>query len=200
MGKYFPIYKEAVSYIWLCNCSILNFLIYGKILIFFFISVEGLTVSEVNGKYEQGTNYSLQSLPTFVYVFSAMIEVFWPCIITVPRYLLFALLINSVLAFHSFPFFLIPFLRPFTLLNYIPVPFSIPLTRLFPLFNVQIAHPLDILYTGPGFLKSLFFSFYIFIPPSILKFLLYPATAVYGNVLCVSPFFYFYTFIVFYHR
>ncbi len=39
MRKYFPIYEEAVSYIWLCNCSTLNFLIYEVILIFFFISV-----------------------------------------------------------------------------------------------------------------------------------------------------------------
>ncbi len=35
--KYFPIYEEAVSHIWLCNCSILNFLIYEEI--FFFLSV-----------------------------------------------------------------------------------------------------------------------------------------------------------------
>ncbi len=28
MGKYFPMYEEAVSHIWICNCSILNFLIY----------------------------------------------------------------------------------------------------------------------------------------------------------------------------
>jgi hypothetical protein len=27
MRKYFPIYEEAVSHIWLCNCSTLNFLI-----------------------------------------------------------------------------------------------------------------------------------------------------------------------------
>ncbi len=39
MRKYFPIYEEAVSYIWLCNCSIPNFLIYEEDLIFFFISV-----------------------------------------------------------------------------------------------------------------------------------------------------------------
>jgi len=38
MLKYFPIYEEAVSHIWLCNCSILNFLIYEENLIFFFIS------------------------------------------------------------------------------------------------------------------------------------------------------------------
>ncbi len=36
---YFPIYEEAVSHIWLCKCSILNFLIYEENLIFFFISV-----------------------------------------------------------------------------------------------------------------------------------------------------------------
>ncbi len=39
MRKYFPIYEEAVSHIWLCNCSTLNFLIHKKNLIFFFISV-----------------------------------------------------------------------------------------------------------------------------------------------------------------
>ncbi len=37
MCKYFPIYEEAVSHI--CNCSIMNYLIYQKNLIFFFISV-----------------------------------------------------------------------------------------------------------------------------------------------------------------
>jgi hypothetical protein len=39
MRKYFPIYEEASSHIWLCNCSIVNFLIYEENLIFFFISV-----------------------------------------------------------------------------------------------------------------------------------------------------------------
>ncbi len=39
MRKYLRIYDEAVSHIWLCNCSILNFLIYEENLIFFFISV-----------------------------------------------------------------------------------------------------------------------------------------------------------------
>ncbi len=38
MRKYFPIYEEAVSHIWLCNCSTLNFPIYEENLIFFFIS------------------------------------------------------------------------------------------------------------------------------------------------------------------
>ncbi len=41
MRKYFPIYEEAVSHIWLCNCSILNFLIYENNFLFFFISVGG---------------------------------------------------------------------------------------------------------------------------------------------------------------
>ncbi len=39
MRKYFTIYKKAVNHIWLCNCSILNLLIYDENLIFFFISV-----------------------------------------------------------------------------------------------------------------------------------------------------------------
>ncbi len=39
MRKYLPIYEEAVSHIWLCNCSILNFLMYEESFIFFFISV-----------------------------------------------------------------------------------------------------------------------------------------------------------------
>jgi hypothetical protein len=30
MRNYFPINEEAVSHIWLCNCSILNFLIYEE--------------------------------------------------------------------------------------------------------------------------------------------------------------------------
>ncbi len=39
MRKYFPIYEEAVSHIWLCNCSTLNFPVYEENFIFFFISV-----------------------------------------------------------------------------------------------------------------------------------------------------------------
>ncbi len=42
MRKYFPIYDEAVSHIWLCNCSILNFLIYEENFIFFFVSVHSI--------------------------------------------------------------------------------------------------------------------------------------------------------------
>ncbi len=39
MCKCFPIYEEAFSHIWVCNCSILNFLIYEENFILFFISV-----------------------------------------------------------------------------------------------------------------------------------------------------------------
>ncbi len=38
MRKYLTINEEACSHIWLCNCSILNFLIYEENLKFFFIS------------------------------------------------------------------------------------------------------------------------------------------------------------------
>jgi hypothetical protein len=37
MRKYLTIYEEAVSHIWLCNWSLLNFLLYEEY--FFFISV-----------------------------------------------------------------------------------------------------------------------------------------------------------------
>ncbi len=42
MRKYFPIYEEAVSHIRLCNCSILNFLIYEDMrkILFYFLSVK----------------------------------------------------------------------------------------------------------------------------------------------------------------
>jgi hypothetical protein len=36
MRKYLTIYEEAVSHVWLCNRSLLNFLIYEENLIFFF--------------------------------------------------------------------------------------------------------------------------------------------------------------------
>ena len=39
MRKYVTMYEEAVSLIWLCNCSILNFLIYEENFVSFFISV-----------------------------------------------------------------------------------------------------------------------------------------------------------------
>ncbi len=40
MRQYFPIYEEALSQIWLCNCSIMNFFLYEENLIFFFFSVD----------------------------------------------------------------------------------------------------------------------------------------------------------------
>ncbi len=40
MHKYLHIYEEAVSHLWLCDCSILHFLIYEENLIFCFISVQ----------------------------------------------------------------------------------------------------------------------------------------------------------------
>ncbi len=53
MRKYFHIYEEAVSHIWLCNGSILNFLIYEENLIFFFISVpQFLFVRNADIKYD----------------------------------------------------------------------------------------------------------------------------------------------------
>ncbi len=42
LRKYFPVYEEAVSHLWLCDCSILNFLIYEEKFILFFISVVSL--------------------------------------------------------------------------------------------------------------------------------------------------------------
>jgi hypothetical protein len=39
MRKYLTIYDEAVSQIWLCNRSLVNFLTYEENLIFFFIRV-----------------------------------------------------------------------------------------------------------------------------------------------------------------
>ncbi len=39
MRKYIVISEEAVSHIWLCNRSLLDFLIYEENFVFFFISV-----------------------------------------------------------------------------------------------------------------------------------------------------------------
>jgi hypothetical protein len=52
--KYFPIYEEAVGHLWLCSCSILNFLKYEENLIFFFISVS----STSPGSEEAGNRWS----------------------------------------------------------------------------------------------------------------------------------------------
>ncbi len=63
MRKYFPIYEEAVSHIWLCNCSILNFLIYEDNLIFFFFSVtgKGVGVEPNHTKAWHSINHSILS-------------------------------------------------------------------------------------------------------------------------------------------
>jgi hypothetical protein len=55
MCKYFPIYEEAVSHIWLCNCSILNCPIYTykENFILFFISAPNPTLDPI---------YSVQSV------------------------------------------------------------------------------------------------------------------------------------------
>ncbi len=59
MRTYFPIYEEAVSHIWLCNCSILNFLIYEENLIFLFISVYSPSAG-----YIWWRNYGVNNKPT----------------------------------------------------------------------------------------------------------------------------------------
>ncbi len=51
MRQYFPIYEEAVSHIWFCNCSIVNFLIYEENLIFFFISVQWMVTTVFHETY-----------------------------------------------------------------------------------------------------------------------------------------------------
>ncbi len=56
MRKYFPIYEEAVSHIWVCNYSIRNFLIYEENLIFCFISASIFLLSHT-------TLYSTLSSP-----------------------------------------------------------------------------------------------------------------------------------------
>ncbi len=103
----------------------------------------GLTVSEVNGKYEQGT-ITLFNLCLRIYVLFPVILIFWPCIITVLRYLLFAHPINSVLAFHSFPFFFIPFSTSFhSLIKLHSRSFYAP-NASFPSFQCSDCSPLDI--------------------------------------------------------
>ncbi len=163
--------------------------------------LEGLTVSEVNGKYEQG-NKLLSSIFAYVCMFFPPWYWFFGLVLS-QFYDISSLLFPLILSWPSilFPFTLSLFyVLPFSQLNYIPVPtlikkketfliykeiqngavaksymtlqllhdfatapfwislymrkifFSfyqctIPLTRLFSLFNVQIAHPLDIYRT-----------------------------------------------------
>ncbi len=47
MGINLAIYEEAVSHIWLCNCSIVDFLIYEENLIFFFYQWIGSSKSTI---------------------------------------------------------------------------------------------------------------------------------------------------------
>ncbi len=55
MLKYFPIYEEAICHILLCNCSILNFLIYEENFILFFIGVHSFsTVHPIIGGRDPG--------------------------------------------------------------------------------------------------------------------------------------------------
>ncbi len=61
--KYFPKYEEAVSHLWLCNCSSLNFLIYEENLIFFFISV-GIIAEIVTESGWQLTTSSVSIIPS----------------------------------------------------------------------------------------------------------------------------------------
>ncbi len=60
MRKYVPMYEEAVSHIWLCNCSILNFLIYEGNFLFFFISVDYSSIL-------QFSTYNATFLNSFTY-------------------------------------------------------------------------------------------------------------------------------------
>jgi hypothetical protein len=57
MRKYFPKYEEAVSHILLCDCSILNVLMYEENFIFFFISVQ--FTLELIQQFFKGTPYVL---------------------------------------------------------------------------------------------------------------------------------------------
>jgi hypothetical protein len=50
MRKYLTKYEVAVSHIWLCNRSILNFLIYEENFILFFISVPFISWYVLNTK------------------------------------------------------------------------------------------------------------------------------------------------------
>ncbi len=60
--KYFPIYEEVVSHIWLCNFSILNFLIYEENFIFFFISVLFIIQTPLTGSIVYKHNLSCTDL------------------------------------------------------------------------------------------------------------------------------------------
>jgi hypothetical protein len=64
MRKFFTIYEEAVS---LCNCSILNFLIYEENLLSFFIIAQAIVFSHTKGMDQEmntlyKTTYKIRSV------------------------------------------------------------------------------------------------------------------------------------------
>ncbi len=62
MCKYFPIHEEAVSHIWLCNCSILNFLTYfNQCRLFRMLSLQGL-LRDMRVILAEDVNSTLQEL------------------------------------------------------------------------------------------------------------------------------------------
>ncbi len=69
MCKYLTIYEEVVSHIWLCNCSIQNFLINEENLIFFFLSQWALPIrGELWTKMEKsGPFYHSNNFATYCY-------------------------------------------------------------------------------------------------------------------------------------
>ncbi len=75
MRKYFPIYEEAVSHIWLCNWSILNFLIYEENLIFFFYQCIGIPIAPSRRMLE--TLFAGRGHPSpHVFSFSTVLQIF----------------------------------------------------------------------------------------------------------------------------
>ncbi len=60
--KYFPMYEEPVSHIWLCHCSILKFLKYEENLIFFFISASPCILAKHAQKINKKPKALLSSL------------------------------------------------------------------------------------------------------------------------------------------
>ncbi len=69
MRKFLDIYEEAVSYIWLCNCSLPNFLINEENFIFFFMSVASNSeIMAFLGKcYNVTMNACFKRFSTFLY-------------------------------------------------------------------------------------------------------------------------------------
>jgi hypothetical protein len=68
MRKYFAIYEEAVSHIWLCNCSILNFLICQGKFDFLFISVISMEICSLLSVDISSFFYNLPLTSAYVYI------------------------------------------------------------------------------------------------------------------------------------